>query len=63
MSSSEIKETVKRLEDEIESSLKQMRSIAHIQETSMNFTKKIRRYIDEYLNHMEDIYAGRLNPE
>jgi len=38
-----------------------MRSIAHISETPMNWTRKIRGYIDEYLNYMEDVYAGRLN--
>ena len=36
-----------------------MRSIAHINQTNMNWTKKIRGYIDDYLNFMEDIYAGR----
>ena len=49
--------------DEIESVIKQMRSIAHINQTNMNYTKKIRGYIEDYLNYMEDIYAGRYKEE
>ena len=55
----EIESIQKIMLDEIESVIKQMRSIAHINQTNMNWTKKIRAYIDDYLNYMEDVYAGR----
>ena len=49
--------------DEIENAIKQMRSIAHIKETNMNFTVRIRNYIDDYLTYMEDDLCGRFNKE
>jgi len=59
MSQAEVKETEKRLVDIIEQTIKQMRSIAQINETSMIWTRPIRNFIDEYLNFMEDVFAGR----
>ena len=63
LSRQEITQIEKQMLDEIESVIKQMRSIAHINQTNMNYTKKIRHYIDNYLNYMEDIYAGRFAEE
>mmetsp|Transcript_13323 Transcript_13323/g.18184 ORF Transcript_13323/g.18184 Transcript_13323/m.18184 type:complete len:85 (+) Transcript_13323:409-663(+) len=63
MPKQEIADKQKQMLDEIESVIKQMRSIAHINQTNMNWTKKIRHYIDGYLNFMEDVYAGRFSPE
>ena len=45
--------------DEIIAAIKQMRSIASITKTTMNWTMKMKNFINDYLNYMEDHLAGR----
>ena len=51
------------LTEEIEAAILQIRSIAHITQTNMNFTRKMMAYIKSYMNYMEDSLAGRLDKE
>ena len=63
MSRTEILSKEKLLTENIEQSIRQMRSIAQIKQTNFNWTKKIRLYLDRYMNYMEDFMAGRMTKE
>lgn len=51
------------LEEKIKGAVEQIRSIAQINQTQWNPTLKMRRYIDDYINYMEDYLAGRFSKE
>lgn len=59
LSKTEIAAKEKQLSDEIEAAIKQLRSVAHINQTNMNWARKMQTYIGSYINFMEDSLAGR----